>query len=102
MIPFDLDSTLTPWKNGIKEASVNTTLVPKNHGTPPPDICSNKPCPFAISTPIAATKPIIANLPLILSGAGPPKAIKSENFVLICHEYNHHYLSKGFHNFDQI
>jgi hypothetical protein len=83
MIPFDLDSTLTPSNNGTKEATDNKTLVYKNHGIPPPDIWSNKPCPFANSTPIAVTKPIIANLPLILSGAGPLKAIKSENFVLI-------------------
>jgi hypothetical protein len=38
-----------------------------------------------ISTPIAATKPTIVNLPLILSGVGPSNAIKSENFVHICH-----------------
>jgi len=85
MNPPDFDSTLTPWNSGIKEARVRTTLVPKNHGIPPLDICSNTPCPFATSTAIAATNPIMASLPLILSGAGPLNANTSENFVLTCH-----------------
>jgi hypothetical protein len=36
------------------------------------------------STAIAATKPIMASLPLILSGAGPLNANTSANFVLTC------------------
>ncbi len=82
MILWDLDSTLTPWTNGIKEARERSTLVPKNHGIPPLDICVNTSWPLASSTAIAATNPIMANLPLILSGAGPLNANKSENLVL--------------------
>ena len=82
--PFDLDSTLTPWNKGIKEAKESTMLVPKNHGIPPLDIWSNTFWPLDNSTANAVTKPIIASLPLILSGAGPLNANMSENFVLTC------------------
>lgn len=40
--------------------------------------------PLDSSTATAATKPIMAKRPLILSGAGPLKANKSFKFVLTC------------------
>ncbi|GAA5202612.1 hypothetical protein GCM10023322_84340 [Rugosimonospora acidiphila] len=82
IIPSERDSTLTPLNRGIKDARVSTMLVPTNHGTPPLDIWANTSSPFDSSTAIAATNPIIASLPLILSGAGPLNANTSENLVL--------------------
>ena len=82
MNPSDLDSAVTPLNNGIRDASDSTMLVPRNNGIPPLDIWVNTSWPLDSSTARAATKPTIANLPLILSGAGPLKANTSENFVL--------------------
>lgn len=88
IIPFEFDSALTPLNNGINDANVRTTLVPTNHGIPPFAICSNTSCPFDTSTASAATNPIIASRPLILSGPGPLNAKMSVNFVLVTCEYS--------------
>ena len=57
-------------------------LVLRNTETPPWEIWENTSSPFNSSTARAETKPTIASLPLILSGAGPLKAKTSPNFVL--------------------
>ena len=80
--PSDLDSTLTPLNKGIRDAKDSRMLVPRNHGIPPLDIWVNTSWPLDNSTANAETNPIIASLPLILSGAGPLNANTSENFVL--------------------
>jgi len=84
MTPSDLDSALTPLNSGIKDATESRILVPTNHETPPLDIWEKRSWPLDSSTAIAATKPIMASLPLILSGAGPLNANTSANFVLTC------------------
>lgn len=61
----------TPIEKGINDATVKRMLVRTNHIYPPLAICVNKSWPLKISTTMADTNPIIANLPFILSGAGP-------------------------------
>ncbi|RZS20468.1 hypothetical protein BHM03_00052999 [Ensete ventricosum] len=82
--PLDLDCTLTPLNRGTKEAAESKAAVPKNHGSPPFASWATRSSPLASSTAMADTNPIIANLPLILSGAGPLNARISEKLVLSC------------------
>ncbi|KAG5560212.1 hypothetical protein RHGRI_003487 [Rhododendron griersonianum] len=78
MNPFDFDSTLTPLNRGIRDATDNNTVVYRNHGIPPSDIWANTSSPLNSSTAIAVTNPVMASLPLILSGAGPLNANTSK------------------------
>ena len=86
--PSDLDSALIPLNKGTRDAEDSRMLVARNHGILPLAIWANTSWPVYNSTPNAATKPIIASLPLILSGTGPLNENKSENFVLTCQRRN--------------
>lgn len=82
-IGCDLLSADIPFNSGTTDAAVNNPAVIRNHDTPPLFTCDNKSFPLANSTAIADTKPNIAALPLMISGAGPENANRSSNLVLL-------------------
>jgi len=82
--PSVFDSGLSPLNKGTKDAMDRRMLVPRNHWAPPSDIWESRSVPLDSSTARAATNPIMANRPLILSGPGPLKANTSAKLVLAC------------------
>lgn len=82
-IGCDLLSADIPLERGTNDAAVSNPAVKTNHGNPPLFNCDSRSLPLATSTPMADTNPNIAALPFIISGAGPEKANRSVNFVLL-------------------
>jgi hypothetical protein len=70
-------SFLVPFKIGTKLAMVKRRKVPKMRALGPSETCWATVSWEANSAPMAAKKPSMANLPLMISGAEPEKAMAS-------------------------